>query len=77
MLAGLALAVLVLLTRGFATSTLTLIACLLAAGALYTGLTVALRVWNVQEIQLLNQITGGLWLRLPMPRLTRRPARKA
>jgi O-antigen/teichoic acid export membrane protein len=76
LLAGLGLAVLVLLTRGFATSTLALVGCLLVAGVLYAVLTVALRVWNTQEIKLLNQLTGGVWSRVTLPRLTRRFARK-
>lgn len=59
-LAGLGLVVLVLLTRDLAHSTLTLIASLIGAGVLYAVLTVAVRVWSVQEIRVINQMARGL-----------------
>jgi O-antigen/teichoic acid export membrane protein len=59
LLAGLGLVALVLLTRDRATSTLTLIASLLGAGALYAVLTLVVRVWTVQEILVINQMVRG------------------
>ena len=71
LLAGAGLAALVLLTRDFARSTVTLIACLIAAGVVYAVLTVAVRVWSIQEINLLNQMSGGVWSRFAPQPLTR------
>ena len=69
--AGLGLAILVYLTRDFARSTVTLIACLVAAGVVYAALTVAVRVWSMQEINLLNQMSGGVWSRFAAQPLAR------
>jgi O-antigen/teichoic acid export membrane protein len=71
LLAGCGLAVLVILTRDFARSPLTLVASLLACGAMYAALTVVVRVWSTQEIRILNQMTGGVWSRIPIPALSR------
>jgi O-antigen/teichoic acid export membrane protein len=51
LVAGAALAVLVWATRGFAESTLTLIASLAGAGIVYLALTLVLGVWTRQELQ--------------------------
>jgi O-antigen/teichoic acid export membrane protein len=71
LIAGLGLAAVVLITRQFTHSVITLVAALIAAGIIYGGLTIAVRVWSAQEIQLLNQMTGGVLSRLPLPRLAR------
>jgi O-antigen/teichoic acid export membrane protein len=75
LLAGIALALVVVVARGFAQSTLTLIASLIACAVLYAVLTLAMRVWTIQEVELLNRMTGGLWSRISGLRLARRPAR--
>ena len=71
LLAGAGLVVLVLLTRNHAHSTPTLVASLLGAGVLYGALTLTVRVWSAREIHLVNEMTGGVWSRLPLPALPR------
>ena len=58
--AGAALAVVVLLTREHAQSTLTLVACVVGSGILYAALTLFVRVWSPQEIHVINQIARGM-----------------
>lgn len=77
LVAGLGLLAIVLITRPFARGVLSLVACLIAAGVLYAVLTLAARVWRIEEIRLLNEMTGGVAARVPLPRFVRSLARRA
>jgi O-antigen/teichoic acid export membrane protein len=67
LLAALALAVFVLLTRDHVATAVLLAACLVGGGALYAGLTLAFRVWSLQELDVLRGMLGGLRARLARP----------
>ncbi len=61
LVAGLGLAAVVVLTRDHAHSTLTLVASVIGAGAVYAALTLILRVWSMQEIRVINLLVRGLF----------------
>jgi O-antigen/teichoic acid export membrane protein len=69
LVAALGLAIFVLVTRQYLQSIWSLIAALAAAGVLYLGLTLALRVWNQEELRLATQLARGLWTALSSIRL--------
>jgi O-antigen/teichoic acid export membrane protein len=69
LVAALGLAIFVLATRAYLHSVWLLIAALAAAGVLYLGLTLALRVWNQDELRLASQMARGLWTGLSSIRL--------
>lgn len=76
--AGLVLLVFVLVTRGLLHSPITLVATLLAAGVLYAGATLAVRVWTHEEIELARRLAAGMRSRLPMAgRLSRTPVSRS
>lgn len=76
LLAGLGLVAVVMLTRGMEHSIVALIASLISAGVIYLALTLLMRVWSAQEIQIVNQMTGGVFARVPLTRVARSLARR-
>jgi O-antigen/teichoic acid export membrane protein len=73
LVASLALAAYVLLTRPYIHSTAVLLVVIAGAGVLFLGLTLALQVWNSDERKLAKQMATRLWMARPSLNLARRP----